>query len=220
MTALADEVRGVLFGSTLIAETGDKSWDLLWEACDQQLDDRALIECEVRAFIRPPTAPTCFVGELAAAPPTRMFLRQGNTRLVVRIASEAPFVGRYGQRNCRLDNEQRYRGTYSWEFEHSGFYPTPGQRWWWELSTPVEFAVEPLRVGNLNVLCVETLGVALPEPEFGAGHMGQYNREFFVTELISATAPTHSDLTARLSFVEDQYAICAVRSSLPASSLD
>jgi hypothetical protein len=214
----AEEVRGVLFGSTLVSEAGDAHWQLVWSTCDQQMDQQALMLCELDAMTPRDSVATCFVAEVEEAPPARSFMRAARGLLVRRILSEQPLIGDNGRRNCRLDGEQRHSGVWSWEFEHSGFYPAAGERWWLDFGSvaPAPFRPTPLRRGNLDILCVDVRGVALPEPEFGAGHMGAYKRVLLVTEILAATSPSASPLTERPNpFAEDHYLICPHEGSVP-----
>lgn len=210
-SASAREISGALFGNTLVSSDGSAYSNLLWRRCEYA-DLLAQLKCEMRSRAeRISLPPGCFAGEVEPAP-RGPFLRLEETLLVTRAAEGQPFIGADGRRNCRLDNEQTYRGLYSVGFEHSGFYPAAGERWWIDLGNVAiaDDAHPPLQIGNLIFLCIEVRGVAMPERQNGYGHMGAYNRLLFVTEVMSVRTPDPSRLSTepRLSG-DENYRVCA-----------
>jgi hypothetical protein len=209
--AAARSASGVLFGDTLVTPEGDRFADVLWVNCEGASDALAQLKCEMgdadalRERLQQPVR--CFVGEVEPPAPGGFFLRSEETLLVKRTDVMEPFVGEDGRRNCSLANEQTYLGLHSWAFEHSGFVPAAGERWWLDaVSFPSStFEADSIEVDSMRFVCVELRGVAMPEREFGYGHMGAYNRLLFVTEVLRTYAPNRHVIESG-AWVADQRA--------------
>jgi hypothetical protein len=190
--AAAEELQGVAFDSILVSLDGRSSTQLLWRDCSGATTYTESIECEAEGMAtRAGSAPACLTVEVSQPSANRVFGWSNDYRLVRRIVNEASLIGANGVRGCHLEGEIKYRGLYRLAFELSAFSAAPGEIWWLQLEAGIsEEQLAPALVNeNERYLCLEARGVATPAGEDGHGHMGAYDRGFFVTEVLRTFAP-------------------------------
>lgn len=95
------------------------------------------------------------------------------------------------QFGCNGDDGEYYVGFYSWGFEVSSFSPCGSEEKWWTNGSDLVERYIMLDVDEYEEVFVRLKGTRSELGEYG--HLGEYDREFEVTEVLEIREKQEGD---------------------------